>query len=235
MADGRGSPGKIRPTLPARVWNGMVDAGLAHAAKSKAPPVPPEPDLNKAIIKNATGASLSAGSVVEIGNALVTNPTRYSPWFSGDEPDPDGTREIAITLSPLRPNALGEAQVSGGCFAIVNITHTSHRYADVDVGDTVLKSHLHGRARIAWKKTGSTGEQLCYVILGTMYNGPFKGTASSGGIAAGGSATVTTSTSSETVHFNHMDTGDDIADETEIIFHWFANEQKYVVTNADCP
>lgn len=236
-----------RGKIPATTWNTLVDmANLYRRTQELGPGLNTRRNqisTDRIKLKNMSGGNLAKGSVLEIGDSLINDPTPTYPWFEGSSPAPDGTRGIAVTLYDALTSKLVECQVSGVCFAQVDINHVQHQWADVDSGSTVLQSHWHGRAEILWRETATTGEQLCLVRLGQMHRGPIKGVITeTGGIASGGSGEVTikwgsglaSPTSTETAWLTHMDGGADADEDADCDIYWDPSQQKYVIHALEC-
>lgn len=236
-----------RGKIPATTWNTLVDmANLYRRTQELGPGLNTRRNqisTDRIKLKNMSGGNLAKGSVLEIGDSLINNPTPTYPWFEGSSPAPDGTRGIAVTLYDALTSKLVECQVSGVCFAQVDINHVQHQWADIDSGSTVLQSHWHGRAEILWRETATTGEQLCLVRLGQMHRGPIKAAITeAGGITSGGSGEVTiyhagvaaSPAATETAHLNWMSGGAAGEEDAECLIEWFPDEQKYVIVALEC-
>lgn len=236
-----------RGKIPASTWNTLVDmANLYRRTQELGTGLSTRRNqisTDRIKLKNMSGGNLAKGSVLEVGDSLIDDPTPTYPWFEGASPTPDGTHGIAVTLYDALTNKLVECQVSGVCFAQVDINHVQHQWADVDFGSTVLQSHWHGRAEILWRETATTGEQLCLIRLGQMFRGPILAVVTeAGGIAAGGSGEVTikwgsglaSPTSTETAWLTHMDGGADAEEDADCDIYWDPSQQKYIIHALEC-
>lgn len=85
----------------------------------------------------------------------------YTPVM-GDEGE-----AIGITLEPIAANSIGKVAVAGVVLATVDVTDNGHEFATLTDSETVLASATTGPARILWRETNTTGEQLCWILLGT--------------------------------------------------------------------
>lgn len=123
------------------------------------------------LIRNDTGANLSAGSVLRVTNWLVTPVTypfevRGRPVLAGNTPN--ATTNLIVILSESIPNGqLGSAVIPGPvavCDVLVN--DAAHTYAQPISGDnTRLGSATAGIARIAaWETSGAVRRAI--VVLG---------------------------------------------------------------------
>lgn len=181
-----GSPAKI----PASVWNNVLDAtddynrrrALGNGGGTASQPT----RADRVQVRNDTGADLPLGSVVEFTDMILDELDPANIWLAGDTPD--GTNGYGIVTKPLPDEQIGPCQVIGVCAALVNITSTSHSYARVKSGETVLESAASGSIRIFYKPTG-TGEKLCAVLLGGGEVGMLLGKPDSD-ISAGGTGTI---------------------------------------------
>jgi hypothetical protein len=215
---------------------------------SRQPPFPRElpwvTPHNCLQLKNNSGGNLVPGRVLEVGDKLYSEPTRWGAFFDGNVPDPDGADNVAVNLRRMDTSGstnIDWCQIYGlvKCKLIVN--HIQHVYADVDASSTILQSKWHGRARIVWvSDPGNTGEQDAWVLLGEMFRGPIKGIATedipecgSGDVKVQWAGEDADPLSTVEVHYNWMSLGT-IAAGTELLFEWFPDEQKYVVVELAC-
>lgn len=243
MAFGKVTPGQFLQPLPAEIQNGLIEMYLeSRRRKYGAPESAEEIPTDRVMLKNNSGGGLAAGRVLEIGAKLITTLDRNHLWFGGETPAPDGSDLFAITSRQMPADAIEPCFVGGTVLCRLNVNHVQQAWADVDSSSTLLQSKWHGRAKIIWKSTGSTGEQDAFVQLGHDFRGPIKGVASSG-LTRGSSATVAvhwagaaaSPASTVTVHWNWMDGGTvDVPTGGEILFYWAPDEQKYLLANAEC-
>ncbi|MGC3968930.1 MAG: hypothetical protein QM775_16635 [Pirellulales bacterium] len=83
--------------------------------------------------------------------------------------------QFGVLLEPLRPNAIGPAQVSGVAVVKIEMSDSGHPYADVLNGDaTKLRSGEVGAAQILWvdgQLDGNfdLGEKMAVVRLGNFH------------------------------------------------------------------
>lgn len=168
MRVGPGSPWP-GPFKKAATANNILEAAeeyqlrrrLGVGGAQKARPLPP--DLVK--VKNGTGTLLRAGEVVELDGLSLDDVTRGFPWFDADIPDE--TRPFAILLEGIADSAsaIGLAQISGCCPALINVQATTDRWAQVISGQDTLQGHRFcGQVRLL-HTPGGTGEQLMWVMF----------------------------------------------------------------------
>lgn len=122
-------------------------------------------ELSTDVVKilNTTGAALRQGEVVDLTENAIDALDPLHPWFTCDVPD--GTRPFAIVLCdvPNSASAIGRAQVSGRCLALVNFSSVDDTWASVEASNDVLQSDATtGSVRIL-SPPQSTGEQLVWV------------------------------------------------------------------------
>ena len=113
-------------------------------------------------VKNGSGGNLARGSVVGIGDRLITDLDPLALWYDYAAPDPEQPWAILRRAAPA--GAIEEAQLSGVCIARVNVSDIDHRYARVVSGPNVLDSAGSGPVRLVQPAT-STGEQELVVHL----------------------------------------------------------------------
>jgi hypothetical protein len=114
-------------------------------------------------LKNSSGANRREGEVLEIFGFLLTTVAQRQLWFDGATPN--ATRPFGLLRQATPTNALADAQISGACLALVNVTDAGHGYATVASGNVVLQSAVAGPVRILYKPSG-TGEKTCGVVIG---------------------------------------------------------------------
>jgi hypothetical protein len=149
------------------LWNDMVDAANTHKrqrlglARLPRPPKITPPDRVK--VKNVSGESLAAGSVVQLGTFLLSDVTNDSLWFEADKPS-SLTATHAILRKALPNDEIGEAQIIGTVVARVNVNDENDQYAKVVVDETELDSTDEaGPIRILFAP--GTGSQTCAVLI----------------------------------------------------------------------
>jgi hypothetical protein len=168
MSDGKASPGKKFAVPPAEIWNGMVDAGAAYRAGrlsigDPGPTRPRETDIIR--LRNGGSTARQRGEIMLVVRNFkaITDLSDESIWLDGAEPTANG--HFAILKEPIDINAVGRAQVSGCCLALVNITDTNHQRARSVLGNYVLQSSAEGPIDILYAPSG-TGEKECAVRFG---------------------------------------------------------------------
>lgn len=164
-----GSP--FRPP-PAVIWNNMVDAGVAFAegrfdAGSQPPIRPRSTDIIK--IFNDSGASRSKGHILRIDGKALTTISDESLWLTGVEPTDDGY--FGILKEPVVDQGIAPLQVSGCCFAVVDVSDITHTRATAVAGEYILVSADDGPLEILYAP-GSTGEQDCVVRFAAVGGTP---------------------------------------------------------------
>ena len=80
-------------------------------------------------VRNDTGDDLPTGSVVKLGQRLITTLTPDSIVIKADYPDANPANDThGILLEPIRDDKIGRCQLSGICLARVGVNHTDDRY-----------------------------------------------------------------------------------------------------------
>jgi hypothetical protein len=116
-------------------------------------------------VKNGTGTLLRAGEIVEFDTHALTTLDRQAPWFTAEVPDE--TRAFAVLLEGIAndANAIGLAQISGRCPALINVGATTDLWAYVSSGaDVLVGDRFWGDVRLLFTPPG-TGEQLLWVNI----------------------------------------------------------------------
>lgn len=243
----RAAVGGVYRPLSARHHNALIDLAERYIQQQlggPASPIDPRRATNLVIVKNATGAALSRGEVVQLGDLLNdAEPGGDVLIFEGLDPDPDGSDTIAILTHAVADTATIEAQLTGVVFCRLNVQHVQHKWADVDANDPVLQSRWHGRCEILWTSTATTGEQDAVVRIGQAFLGPIRAVVTeTGGIAAGGSGEVTikwgsglaSPASTETAWLTHMNGGADADEDADCDIYWDPSQQKYIIHALEC-
>lgn len=167
--------GPSSPIRSATFINSLIETNERYQQSQRLgvgvkPPAYQPRDSGKCKIKNITGGNLAAGACVQLGAFLLGESYRFdddeSFWLAGGVPDaPTPTAKYAILRGPLPQDKIGEAFVSGGCRALVNVSATTHTHATPVDGSTVMNSATSGPCEILSPISG-TGEQLVWVRLG---------------------------------------------------------------------
>lgn len=162
-------PGVSRWKSPAfnSAWCNAVSESAQHyhenvklGGKSKPQPHSPKPIK----IQNKTGADLDRGSVVELGDELLTTIDPRNLWFEGNA-YADG--QAAIVQAAVLDEEIVAVKVSGETTALVNVTSTSHGYAQATAGETVLASTSEATSIRILSPLSTTGEQEVAVLMGS--------------------------------------------------------------------
>lgn len=120
-------------------------------------------------IKNKKGTDLGKYSVVRRGNNLVgpeTSDESYTGPLVYESLAPSATSPFAILQSPAKNNAIVPAVMSGITLVKVNVTDSSHKFANAIDGDytKLLSQAAAGPAEILWT-SGATGTVWALVRL----------------------------------------------------------------------
>lgn len=155
------------PPRSAAMWNNIIDSANEYAERRRlgnAGGLPKHSIPTDIVrVKNACGSAIRLGEVLEFSSFLLSDLTRGAIWLEGDTPN--ATRAYGIALQDIPVDSIDRMQVSGACPALVNVSDTDHGYAEVVSGSVVLRSTSLGEVRLL-SPPGSTGEQLCAVLLG---------------------------------------------------------------------
>lgn len=163
-------------TIPANVWNGLMDvlAEVRGNSSRGRTPLNRAQQLNAGVImvKNNTGAVLDRFSVVGIGSPIVT-PSQNEPEFqrrvvvnaAGPSDTYKGAWAIVQVSIPI--GGWGLAVADGVTVTKVNISNAAHKRCEVQTGSTSLVSKANdaGSGIILWS-AGGTGLQWCVVRVG---------------------------------------------------------------------
>lgn len=126
-------------------------------------------------VRNATGSSLAAFTVVAIGAPRVlpsSNAEAFKrfPVFTAEIPADDTTVGLAILQRTIPNGETGPAIVAGGSPVRVTVTDAGHQYAAPD-GSGGLVSAESGPISLPWK--AAVGDsQWCFAIIGAASSAP---------------------------------------------------------------
>ena len=163
-------------TISAVAWNACLDAADAHRKRQGPQGAPGMPIFRQAdivLVKNASGADVPRFGVLGISGVIVTPADSLEEFQSqvaltGVTPTTAShTGKFLICIEPLAPNAIGRAWVSGVCYAQVDVTNETDRYADVRNNDRAkLRTLAAGTARILFTESAGTGTKWCVLRIG---------------------------------------------------------------------
>jgi hypothetical protein len=160
------SPGQPFKAPRAETWNGMVDAGNAYRATrlsngAPEPTRPRETDIIK--LRNSSSGNRARGQILRIDGKAITDLSDEHIWLIGQAPTDDDY--FGILKEPIADGEIGRVQVSGCCFALVNVTDADHTRAKAVAANHVLQSGDDGPVEILFAP-GGTGQQECVVRFG---------------------------------------------------------------------
>ena len=132
-------------------------------------------DFGSVFLVNKTGQQLVPGNIVELGDAYYGWPSDdnsvgrdrmiHQPTFEAIVPT-DAGKPFAIVARPMYQEERGIGCISGGHFAIVDVTNANHRFAVSIVGDvTKLESADSSRCEILGVKTAAVAETEAFVRI----------------------------------------------------------------------
>ena len=166
-----GDPLDIR----APVWNAFIDAARDHQAREHMIGRTPGPDFRgvPVLVKNNSGGNLGRYSVLGISGVAFSatdDGFKQRVVFTGVTPATNSHEgKFAILAAPIDNGDIGPAVVDGSTICQVNVTDTSHKYAEVASGDSAkLASAEEGSAQILWAESG-TGTKWVIVRLGNEH------------------------------------------------------------------
>jgi hypothetical protein len=134
---------------------------LGSGTKSK--PSPIKHNLVKA--RNDVGSNLTRGSVVDVGDTILTGLSVFDPhhlWHEGNE---QAGGHYGVFRTDVPDGEIAECQLTGVCIARVNVTDEDHTFAVPTAGETYFTSASSGEIQILDKITTGTGVKECVVVL----------------------------------------------------------------------
>lgn len=168
--------------IDAGVFNAMLDStdkSRRHQLRQGAGPAASRFQSNNVIlIENKSEQAVDRFGILGLGDPLFTPEPRLDSFlnqiaFVGELPAADDhAGKFAITLEPIRKDAIGRAYISGVCPCLIDVVTEGDPYADI-IDDDVdkLQSSDSGNADILWVESG-TGTLWAIIRFG----GPAKGT-----------------------------------------------------------
>lgn len=151
-------------SLSARSFNHMATAAehvhraLNRISEARVPTIFHEHGI--VTIKNVSDAHQAPLNILSLKNVLVTPDRNLDVFknqhiFEADIPE-TGDTKLAILLDPIKKNEYGTALVDGITSIKIEISSTSHEYAEALNGDSSkLASCDAGIARILWSESGT--------------------------------------------------------------------------------
>ena len=168
-----GSPTRYRPGQlykpKAEDLNAYGDAwDRIHDLKSV--PEPNHPPLAFRV-KNTSGAHLARHHIAHLGASILpvtaeNDRGRFSVLHEASELTSESWAQFVVVQKPIPSGDIGPAVIRGVSFAMVNVTHSWHRFADFTEGTPDrLTSCPHGSAEIL-VGADDVGLSPCLVFLG---------------------------------------------------------------------
>jgi hypothetical protein len=117
---------------------------------------------NTIFVKNTSGSDIERGEVLGIDAPIMAPGTNEDEFlarvsFKGVTPDGDDHKgKFIVCADKIKDGDIGRGYIAGTCHAKVDIQAEADEFADIEDGETLLKSGASG-AKILWKETG-TGE-----------------------------------------------------------------------------
>lgn len=198
---------------------------------------PPNSDIStdKIRVKLASGGPYDPGTPLEIGAPAFTTVSMGKNWHAAALRS--GNRAIGIALEPVTSSKYTWCQLSGVCPALVSVGDVDHTHAYVATSGTTLTSGFGGPIELV-STPASTGSQTLLVRLGSPLLRRKAKSAATISAGSSGSASIWLNGSNVgtiTAHFNWMENGiASIASGKEMIVDWFDDEEKWVITAAEC-
>jgi hypothetical protein len=222
-------PNNQQKKLPAAAWKGMLKMlswyeTYVERGQGTRPQKQPAP-TDTILIRNDSGADRDRYDCLKVGSHELTTPDQYQRMLAGVAVASPADA-VAILQEPIPHSATsarwGLAQVSGCCWAYVDIDATSgldHNRAIPAAASYQLASAFAGPHRILWQP-GSTGKQLCLVHLWAPCH-PLYALTGASGIAA---ATIAGSDDSTTIT---------PASATCSLFYWDEANSRWAILTRD--
>jgi len=167
-----------RLEIRAPVWNKMLDAARDRQARQHSTGRTPGPDFRGVpiLIRNDSGADRGQYEILGVSGivfAATDDGFKQRIVLTGETPAADSHEgKFAVLAEPIEDGDIGPAVVYGTTICQVDITDTSHEYADIADGDAAkLASAKSGPVQIIWIESG-TGVKWAVVRIGPKPPGP---------------------------------------------------------------
>lgn len=160
--------GEVIPGLPHEPWNQMLD-GLKPGTRTSRAQGGPETAI-EFDVKNTTANVVQRFGILATTSPLISFEDNNDLFFDQDTLNgiaPSSSLPFVVTQRSSVPGDIVPARLLGQTRVRVNLTSTSHRYADPTTDTTKLTSGASGSARILWTESNfaSTGDQWAVVNL----------------------------------------------------------------------
>jgi len=211
--------------------------------------------IDNVLIKNASGTGCLTGDILALDDVVIDADTfddsgvNAIEWashviWSGTKPNtstPTPTYahigRFAVLTEPIANGSIGYGVVDGLVVAKLDMDYADHPYADIAHNTYRLTSNWYGAAEILYtEQVDATWWGL--VRVGAFQAPLYKGVADST-ISSGSSGTVSlwyagADTSENVTCHLWMEGSNDIASGSECVMRFFRDEQKWVITEAEC-
>ena len=249
----------VRDVFPrnASTWNRLFEGSEEALSKREVFGTTFPDDLKWSVwfqVLNNSGSDVDRGRVLGIEDGWIIDTSEESfiwdaePTFICITPDEaKHWNKLAILHDPIENGEVGYAFVGGTTIARLFFNNPSenlwHGYADVDNGQSRLRTHPSGSWQILWHEpvAGTTPTEVwAFVRHVGIHQRELFGTADVN-IAPSGSGGVTVSTPftavSETLtgHYSHFTNGGQINSGQEVLIKWFFEHRHWVIMDTDCP
>ena len=178
--------------IPSGTYNAFVDAAQDFIARQQSQSANTRRDgQDVVLVKNSSGSDCIRFGILGISGPLFTPAAALESFknnlvFDGVTPSAGHVGKFVVLLEPVKAGKIGRACVYGVSPVLLNLTDSTHQYADVTAGQAAfLTSAVTGAAQILWA-AGSSGVVWALVrIVGTTgpTSGSVKSLASSGATA----------------------------------------------------
>lgn len=198
-------------------------------------------------VTNGTGANWAIGHAVAIGTPTTTPATSEELFlnrliFSGTRPVTGSFGAFGICVEPIPNGAVGYVALGGVVAAkvVVPSNGTWIEFADVTNDSYELTLRPEGTSRVLWRVGGTSGSEWAVIQLGVSAGNRYLKGKTDATITAGSSGTVSVwrngsdTSFNVTGYLNWMDGSEDISGDREVVLHYFEDEAKWVITNAEC-
>lgn len=186
---------KVR--IQAGTWNRILALARGQSDESSAPSDLTAIGDEPIDVRNDTGAYITSGSILGLGDLVITPTDDTLSWQSqvvleADLPAWPGSKYIAVSQETIAPDAVGKAVISGLAWVKVEITNSGLPKYARPIADDITKLQLDwwGPCKIVAREAGTSGTKWALVEIGSFYDHRYIGKATAY-IAARGTGTVT--------------------------------------------
>lgn len=236
--------------LTAETWNSFVDAANYHKIRGEKNTnmvfSEAEVPAHTVMVKNNTGAARERGEILGLNGPIITSAQNLDVFktrigFNGITPTASHHGQFCVLQESIPAGEIGLASLTGTVVCQVQINYTFLTRCDVEATYVQrLYAKPNGSAQILWAESG-TGNKWAIVRLGANRDAVVLGKTTAPVTVGSTSNLITvwhggaaTGLSLSGVRFDWMTGDQQISNGKQVMCTWFADEQVWRITGAEC-